>query len=176
MYKIKSLGRYATRKEYALQTLWLGAKSVGWTNWIRILFVVVWFLIYILFTQPVAINYVAAEEVATSTPVVEEVPAVIELSYTKERVKELIAETFADAPIMQEVARCESGFLQHAYNPTNNSHDGGVFQISQKYHGKRMEKLGLDPYDVKDNIAYARILYDEQGLAPWVWSKPCWSK
>lgn len=130
------------------------------------------FVLYIIGTQPTPIEYTQAAipPVATTTPII------IEVSYSKERVQELIKEAFPDAPIMLKVAACESGFLQHAYNPTNGSHDGGVFQISQKYHGQRMEKLGLDPYDVKDNIAYARILYDQNGLRDWSASKHCWSK
>lgn len=110
----------------------------------------------------------------------DEAPRVIQIEvkidWTEERIREEISKVFPDAPVMMDVARCESGFLQHAYNPTNESHDGGIFQISQKYHGDRMQALGLDPYDVQDNIQYARTLYDESGLRPWSASKHCWSK
>lgn len=126
-------------------------------------------------------QYVEAQEphvyVATTTPKVEQ-KVIVEVRpdwSNPERVKQEIEKVFPDAPIMKEVARCESGFKPNAYNPTNNSNDSGVMQISQKYHGKRMRELGLDPFDVQDNLAFARILYDEQGLAPWKWSKPCWN-
>ena len=172
MYNIRSKGRYTTRTRYALDALLSAIKSVGGTNWLRIAFVLT-FASFSLLHEPSPIEYARAE---TTPPVATSTPAIIELTYTKERVKELIVESFPDAPVMLKVAACESGFLQHAYNPTNNSHDGGVFQISQKYHGERMKTLGLDPYDVKDNISYARILYNESGLAPWRASRFCWSK
>jgi hypothetical protein len=182
-YSIRSKGQFTTKTKYALQTLLLGLKELRKVRWIECTCLA--YLIAIPLTiandafKPLdnTIHYALAEEVtppvATSTATS---TVVIELTYSKERVKELITEAFPDAPIMMKVAACESGFLQHAYNPTNNSHDGGVFQISQKYHGDRMETLGLDPYDVRDNITYARMLYDEQGLAPWSASKFCWQK
>jgi len=174
-YSLRSAGRFTTKKKYALDALLSGVKAVGGTNWLRIAFVLI-LASFSLLHEPQPIEYARAEAtppVATSTVAT---TTVIKLSYTKERVQELIVEAFPDAPIMLRVAACESGFLQHAYNPTNNSHDGGVFQISQKYHGHQMKKLGLDPYDVKDNIAYARILYDANGLRDWSASKHCWSK
>jgi len=109
-------------------------------------------------------------------PVVEPVLIEEEIDWTPERVKEEVLKVFPDAPVMVRVAFCESSFLPHAYNPTNESHDGGVFQISEKYHGERMDELGLDPYDVRDNLAYARVLYNESGLQPWSASKRCWTK
>lgn len=167
-YNIRSNGKFT--KHYATDTL----KAIPLHWWMKLAILSGWFLIYLLSNYHSNVTEYAQAEaippVATSTPII------IEVSYSKERVQELIKEAFPDAPIMLKVAACESGFLQHAYNPTNDSHDGGVFQISQKYHGQQMEKLGLDPYDVKDNIAYARILYDRNGLRDWSASKHCWSK
>jgi len=102
--------------------------------------------------------------VATTTPKV----------WTKEAVIQRIRQEFPMAPVMVRVASCESGFSPDAYNPTNGSHDGGVFQISKKYHGAEMKKLGLDPFNVEDNIKYAKILYDAHGLADWLASRKCW--
>lgn len=31
-----------------------------------------------------------------------------------------------------------------------------------------MEELGLDIWNPEDNVAFARILYEEQGWKPWV--------
>jgi hypothetical protein len=99
------------------------------------------------------------------------------IDWTPERIKQEIRETFPEAPeTMLRVAKCESGLVPHAYNPTNGSHDGGIYQISLKYHGDRLEQLGLDRFDIEDNLKYARMLYDESGLAPWSASKHCWSK
>lgn len=122
---------------------------------------------------PLQGNYIEYEAQAK---VVEPVLIEEKIEWTKERVEEEVRRVFPDAPIMVKVAFCESSFLPHAYNPTNDSHDGGVFQISEKYHGERLDELGLDPYDVRDNLTYARMLYDESGLAPWIHSKHCWSK
>ncbi len=100
----------------------------------------------------------------------------IEISYTQEGIERRIEEEFRDAPIMLKVARCESSLKADAYNPKNNSHDRGIFQISEKYHGEEMKELGIDPTDVADNIKYARILYDRNGTKDWTASKECWNK
>lgn len=114
---------------------------------------------------------------------IEEVKIEISTEWTHERIVEEIHKVFPDAPIMLKVAKCEGtrhGLLDpKAFNPTNNSNDSGIFQISEKYHGgtNGYRALGLtDMFDVKQNLAYARHLYDTQGLEPWKWSKPCWSK
>lgn len=91
----------------------------------------------------------------------------------RENVVALIHATFPDDPhTAVAIARCESGLNPKAYNPknTNGTTDGGLFQINST-HYKRMEKLGLDPYDVRDNAAFARMLYEESGWRPWVCAK-----
>lgn len=137
--------------------------------------------------QPHIVEYVYASEekteVATSTEEVVEVKpepktVLIEVVYnwTPERIAQEIDKVFPDAPIMHKVMQCESGGNNDAYNPTNGSHDNGLFQISDLYHGPRVRALGLDVGNPADNIRFARILYDESGLQPWSASKPCWSK
>ena len=100
----------------------------------------------------------------------------VKIDWTTERIAQEIDKVFPDAPIMHRVMACESGGNNEAYNPTNGSHDNGLFQISDLYHGPRVRALGLDVGDPADNIAFARILYDESGLQPWSASKHCWSK
>jgi len=115
------------------------------------------------------------EEMATTTaPEPKVVQIKVVTNWTEERIAQEIDKVFPDAPIMHDVMRCESGGDIEAYNPTNNSHDNGLFQISDLYHGKRVRALGLDVGDPADNIRFARILYDEQGLQPWSASKHCW--
>lgn len=97
-------------------------------------------------------------------------------SWTPEVIERKVLEAFPDAPIMLKVMKCEGGYDIDAYNPTNGSGDKGLFQVSTLHHGKRVKALGLDMNNPADNITYARILYDEQGLEPWKWSKHCWSK
>ena len=118
------------------------------------------------------------QAVTVIEPVREVKEVKIEITYSKERIKEIIKETFPkNAEVMIKVAACEGGIRMNAPdNPTNGSYDQGVYQISKKYHGTRTKRLALNMHDVRDNIEYAKILYDEQGLAPWSASKHCWSK
>ena len=124
----------------------------------------------------------------TPEPVVEQVeevkpePKVVRIVAvpTQEDIINEIHRVFPDAPVMLSVAYCEgvvNGELSvDVVNPTNQSYDTGVFQISRKYHHKHYTKLGLDMTDYRDNIKFARILYDESGLQPWSASQHCWSK
>lgn len=94
--------------------------------------------------------------------------------YTAEQIAVAIEilKVFPDAPIMVEVARCESG-LNPMADRANLGVDVGVFQINQ-VHLNRLAELGLDRWDLHDNIAFARMLYDESGLGPWYMSEHCW--
>ena len=82
---------------------------------------------------------------------------------------------------MAEIARCESTFrhtladgsvLQGRVDPA----DTGVMQINKRYHGAKADQLGLDLDDIYDNMAYARHLYERQGVQPWSASAPCWDR
>ena len=123
-------------------------------------------------TQPIV--YAAENDVEIVEP--RTVLIEVEIDWNEEKIIEHIKKTFPNEPVMVKVAECESTFDPSAFNPTNNSDDKGIFQISTLHHGERVETLGLDMFDVADNVAFAKILYDEQGLSPWRWSKPCWSK
>lgn len=88
---------------------------------------------------------------------------------------------FADTPIMAEIVKCESQFRQFnadgtAFRGKVNRQDIGIAQVNEYYHLARAKKLGLDIYTVAGNMAYAKLLYKEEGTAPWVSSSPCWSK
>lgn len=119
---------------------------------------------------------VTPTEVVVEEPEPREVRIEVVYNWTPERIAQEIDKVFPDAPIMHDVMRCESGGNNDAYNPTNGSHDNGLFQISDLYHGPRVRSLGLDVGNPADNIKFARILYDESGLQPWSASKDCWSK
>lgn len=102
----------------------------------------------------------------------------IEISYTKESIIEKVRQAFPDAPIMLEVARCESQYKITAHNTALNKDgttDGGIFQLNS-VHNQELTALGLDKFDLEDNIRFARILYDRNGLQPWKSSEDCWSK
>jgi len=90
-----------------------------------------------------------------------------------------VREYFADIPIMIEVARCESTFRHTLADGSVltgrvDGRDTGVMQINTYYHAATAERLGLDVFDLEDNMAYARHLYERQGLQPWSASQPCW--
>lgn len=85
----------------------------------------------------------------------------------------LIKETFPDdAHSALAIASCESGLNPYVESKpnTNGTRDGGLFQINDT-HNARMEQLGLDKFDPEDNAKFARILYEEQGWAPWTCKK-----
>lgn len=116
---------------------------------------------------------VKAERVTYTAPVVQEpMEVLIEIETEEQRVERLVREEFIDAPIMVEIARCESNFknVKGRY-----SDDYGVFQINY-VHLKTLSNLGLDRTVVEDNIAFARVLYNEQGTQPWYSSEHCWNK
>ena len=88
---------------------------------------------------------------------------------------------FKDTPIMAEIVKCESRFRQFNADGTAlrgiaNSQDIGIAQVNEYYHAKRAKKLGMDIYSAEGNMAYAKLLYEEEGTAPWISSAPCWKK
>jgi hypothetical protein len=88
---------------------------------------------------------------------------------------------FSDIPVLIEVARCESTFRHTLADGTVlkgrvDSRDIGVMQIISYYHGTEAAALGLDLYNLQDNMKYARILYEKQGTLPWKSSSACWSR
>ena len=95
-------------------------------------------------------------------------------------IESYVRSQFADVPILVDVARCESTFRQ--FNPDGtvvrgrvDKDDIGVMQINERYQGPTAKKLGYDIYTVEGNVAYAKHLYEQEGIQPWSSSKPCWS-
>lgn len=146
----------------------------------------------VAFSVSVAGMFVSVPEVAIATPVLPNVAAlevvaedegvqVLAWSDTTE-IEESVREYFSDIPVMVDVAYCESRFV-HVDPQTGgvmrgwlNSKDLGVMQINERYHGEAALKMGLDLHVLEDNMAYARYLYDTQGLQPWSASRHCWSR
>lgn len=86
---------------------------------------------------------------------------------------------FKDDPILVEIARCESSFRQKDADGTIlrgkvNKGDVGLMQINEYYHADKAESMGLDLETLEGNMAYAKYLYNKEGVKPWVSSKPCW--
>lgn len=93
--------------------------------------------------------------------------------------EEIVRSYFRDIPIMIEIARCESTFrhtlqdgsvLQGRVDPD----DTGVMQINKYFHEESATAMQLDLDDIYHNMAYARYLYETQGVQPWSASMPCW--
>ncbi len=97
-------------------------------------------------------------------------------------VVKMIKDKFGDKAVqMIKVGFCESG-LQQFSNKTGkaitgiqNKRDKGALQINADYHIDDAIKLGMDIYTLEGNVDFAKVLYDQYGLKPWVHSKPCWS-
>lgn len=88
-----------------------------------------------------------------------------------------VREYFADIPSMIPIARCESGFRQFGsdgmvlFDPSYRMI--GVFQISS-LHLPHSVEMGKDIMTLEGNLAYARYLYDANGIDPWMSSFGCW--
>jgi len=125
-----------------------------------------------------------AETIVYIAPIIEDQQVIpqkeikIEVRYTEEGIIERVKQEFKDAPIMVEVARCESRFKPAAHNTKLNKDgttDGGIFQLNS-VHDEELALLGLDKFDPEDNIKFTRLLYDRSGLRPWESSRGCWGK
>ena len=92
-----------------------------------------------------------------------------------------VREYFVETPILAEVARCESTFRQvdnegNVLRGKVNKSDVGLMQVNEYYHGERASDLGFDLLTVDGNLAYAKYLYNKEGVAPWSASAKCWKK
>jgi len=95
-------------------------------------------------------------------------------------VEAYVRKSYADEPLLVDIARCESTFRQfdtggNIIRGKVNKGDIGVMQINEKYHAVDASKLGYNIYTVEGNVAYARYLYEHKGADPWSSSSPCWS-
>jgi hypothetical protein len=93
--------------------------------------------------------------------------------------EKIVRSYFRDIPIMIEIARCESTFRHELADGTVlrgrvDNDDTGVMQINRRYHEDAATAMELDLDDIYHNMAYARYLYETQGVQPWSASRPCW--
>lgn len=92
----------------------------------------------------------------------------------------IVREYFSDIPVMISVARCESGFRHNLHDGSVltgrvDSADTGVMQINKRYHASAAAAMNLNLDNIYDNMAYARHLYENQGIRPWNASAGCWN-
>jgi hypothetical protein len=86
------------------------------------------------------------------------------------------------APVMERIAKCESGGSQYDKNgqvviQVNNDKtvDIGKYQINS-IHNPEAHRMNLDLTNPKDNETYARYIYENRGTSDWYSSRDCWSK
>ena len=90
-----------------------------------------------------------------------------------------VRQYFAETPILAEIAKCESKFRQvdkdgNVLRGEVNKLDVGLMQVNEYYHEKKALDLGYDLTTVNGNLAYAKYLYDKEGVTPWNSSSKCW--
>jgi len=117
--------------------------------------------LFIAGTKPVVY---ATEEVEQERKVV-----LIRVETSDERITRKINAAFPDEPRMAKVAWCESRLKEDAIGPDGRDH--GLFQIRDIH-----DTGELNMFDEDDNIAYAKTLYNKNGLGDWKASFHCWSK
>ena len=85
---------------------------------------------------------------------------------------------FADIPVLIKIAKCESSFRQYdsSGNPLYGGSGGmvGVFQVAAAIHQDVAKDLQYDINTLDGNLAYARYLYEHEGVVPWLASASCW--
>lgn len=142
-----------------------------------------------------AYGHIATTEQVTPVEVADAKPLVVAQATTKyastqyvaakqaplSNTEAIVRDYFADVPVMAEIARCESGF-RHTLSDGSvltgrvDSADTGVMQINKRYHQATANAMDLNLDNIYDNMAYARHLYDTQGLRPWTSSAGCWNR
>lgn len=116
--------------------------------------------------------------VATTTVATSTTPTL--LVHTNVGIEDKVRAAFTDAPIMVNVAKCESRFRQYTdsgnvlYSGYNNGMVG-IFQLYASIHQKAALAMGFDITGIDGNIGYAHYLYNEQGTDPWLDSFKCWN-
>ena len=95
--------------------------------------------------------------------------------------EQYVRQYFSDIPIMIQIAKCESHFRQldpdgNVHRGVVNNQDVGVMQINEHYQLETAEKENYNIYTLEGNTAYARELYEKEGVAPWSSSEACWGK
>ncbi len=122
------------------------------------------------------IKSLTAETNAQVTPTTE-----VRSFSTSTDIESYLHEQYFDAPILIEIARCESEFRQFDKNGNivrgrANPDDVGVMQINEFYHSETARKMGINLKTTEGNVAYGKYLYSKYGTSPWSASEPCWSK
>jgi hypothetical protein len=85
--------------------------------------------------------------------------------------------TERDYVILKDIVFCESSWGQYYGTGEVKVSNGniGLAQINRLAHEVEYTKLGLDPFDPFQNLTYAVLLYQRNGVRDWEnWSGHCW--
>jgi len=100
-----------------------------------------------------------------------------------ELIREKSARVGVDGNLATAIAFCESTNQQFSDEEAGvvmrgkeNPLDVGLFQINEKFHLEKSQKLGYDIYTLEGNIDYALWLLKNEGSYHWKWSQGCWQK
>jgi hypothetical protein len=103
--------------------------------------------------------------------------------YCNPRVVQVITEKNMEFPVLDRIAKCESGNNQLAKNGQvvvhvnkNGSVDVGAMQINLSVWGQKATDLGYNLMVGKDNRAFALFIYQNYGTDSWSSSENCWNK
>ncbi len=139
----------------------------------KILVVSLAFFLFVMYT-PAAFavgGELVTQTKATTSPSKTQVTTT-DLQLSPTAIETKVRAYFTDAPIMIEIAKCESNFRQ--FTDAGNVFYGGVgsgmigiFQFYEALHKTAAATLGYDLATVEGNLGYAKHLYKEQGTTPW---------
>jgi hypothetical protein len=135
---------------------------------------------HIAMTEQVNVSEVAATKPQLATLKPATIKPLAIANYGAGSEETIVRSYFSDIPVMISVARCESGFRHNLQNGSVltgriDSADTGVMQINKRYHSGAAAAMDLNLDDIYDNMAYARHLYETQGISPWNSSSSCWN-
>lgn len=97
--------------------------------------------------------------------------------------KEVIKEVKGKTPVMERIAKCESGNSHidpktgqvYMLANTNKTVDVGKYMINTVWH-KKAKELGFDITKEVDNEKFAYWIYENFGTDAWKYSYHCWNK
>ena len=109
------------------------------------------------------------------------VPETKTLVPASQTVEQYVRKYYADAPVLADIARCESEFRQFdekgvVLRGNVVQEDMGIMQINSTFHESTSKSLGYDIRTLDGNLAYAKYLYGKEGTKPWSSSQKCWQK
>lgn len=150
-----------------------------------IAFAVAYLLAVLVAAPPTTIVYQRAEALEPEVEAAsEDPPLLVPADEQGNNAAQIIEDTFHDAPVMLDVASCESHLRQYDENgetlkgkltPAEYGEDLGLFQINTLAWGELAEDLEYDLETMEGNIKMARHIYDNHGTTPWNASRKCWS-